>query len=158
MVPELCEAAKNPEIKYALISKISRERIGIEFEKMITGPYPLLSLSLIRQLDLYPVIMAPVNIKSGTIADASLAVNAVGVVQWLCCNNTVYPYLNATSDEEKRNLVLIASVLPYLDVISETKKKDVPAVQLVLRESIKVKYNYTSLTSQTKQGEFFFFQ
>jgi tRNA nucleotidyltransferase (CCA-adding enzyme) len=140
MVPELCQAAKNPEIKNALISKISRERIGIEFEKMITGPYPLLSLSLINQLDLYPIIMAaPANIKSGSIADGLLAVNAVGAVEWLCFNNTVYTYLNARSDEEKRNLILTASVLPYLDVVSETKKKDVPAVQLVLRESIKVK-------------------
>lgn len=152
MVPELCEAAKNPEIKNALISKISRERIGIEFEKMITGPHPLLSLSLIHKLDLYPVIMAaPVNIKSGTIADASLAVQAVGAVQWLCCNNELYPRLNAGAPAEKRNLILTASVLPYLDVICETPKKDMPAVQLVLRESIKVKnHNHNSNSLSTK--------
>jgi hypothetical protein len=35
---------------------------------------------------------------------------------------------------------LSASVLPFYGVISEFKKKDIPAVQLVLRDSIKVKY------------------
>ncbi|CAO3624527.1 unnamed protein product [Mucor hiemalis] len=132
MVPELCEAAKHPDIKNALIHKISRERIGIEFEKMITGPYPLLSLRLIQQLELYPVIMAPPSvIKSGTIASDSVAVEAVSVVKWLVENQY------AVSAEEMRNLYLAASVLPYYGVVSETKKKVLPAVQLVLRDSIK---------------------
>lgn len=140
MVPELREAAKNTEIKNELINKISRERVGIEFEKMITGPYPLLSLRLIHDLDLYSVIMAPpASIKSGTIGDASLAVNSVGVLEWLCFkDNTQYDNLKATSNAEKRTLVLAASALPYLDVVSEVKKKDIPTVQLVLRDSIKV--------------------
>ena len=136
MVPELCQAAKNTEIKNALINKISRERIGIEFDKMITGPFPLLSLQLIYQLDLYSIIMASPQIKSGTVGDAKLAVQSVGIVQWLEQKEG----LSAISKDEKRNLVLSASVLPFYGVISEFKKKDIPAVQLVLRDSIKVKY------------------
>lgn len=133
MVPELCEAAKHPEIKNALIHKISRERIGIEFEKMITGPYPLLSLVLIHQLELYPIIMAPpVVIKSGAIANDIVAVNAVGIVTWLLEHH----HIDATPTE-KRALVLASSVLPYYGVISETKKKVLPAVQLVMRDAIK---------------------
>ncbi|KAG1086828.1 hypothetical protein G6F42_020841 [Rhizopus arrhizus] len=133
MVPELCQAAKNPEIKNALINKISRERIGIEFDKMITGPYPLLSLQLIHQLDLYPIIMASPQIKYGAVGDDKLAVQAVGVLQWLQHNDG----LKATSDDEKRSLVLTASMLPYYGAVSEFKKRDIPAVQLVLRDSIK---------------------
>lgn len=132
MVPELIEAAKHPEIKNALIHKISRERIGIEFEKMLTGPYPLLSLRLIQQLELYPVIMTPpAVIKSGTIGSDAVAVQAVAAVKWLVENQY------NVSAEEKRNLYLAASVLPYYGVVSETKKKMLPAVQLVLRDSIK---------------------
>ncbi|CAO3646439.1 unnamed protein product [Mucor fragilis] len=134
MVPELCQAAKHPEIKDALIHKISRERIGIEFDKMMTGPFPLLSMQLIHQLDLYPIIMAaPHIIKSGTVGDALLAVQAVGILQWL----QQHDGLRAASNEEKRSLVLAASVLPYYGTVSEFKKKDIPAVQLVLRDSIK---------------------
>lgn len=136
MVPELCQAAKHPEIKDALIHKISRERIGIEFDKMMTGPFPLLSMQLIHQLDLYPIIMAaPHIIKSGTVGDALLAVQAVGILQWL----QQHDGLRAASNEEKRSLVLAASVLPYYGTVSEFKKKDIPAVQLVLRDSIKVR-------------------
>ena len=131
MVPELCQAAKHPEIKNALINKISRERIGIEFEKMMTGPHPLLSIVLIHQLDLYSVIMASPVIKSGVVANDSVAVNAVGIVDWLLMHHY------QVSSEEKRNLYISASVLPYYGAMSETKKKVLPAVQLVLRDSIK---------------------
>ncbi|KAG2206749.1 hypothetical protein INT47_003691 [Mucor saturninus] len=133
MVPELCEAAKHPDIKDALIHKISRERIGIEFEKMITGPHPLLSLVLIHQLDLYTIMMTPPNvIKSGVIAPDVVAVHAVGILTWLIDRQAIE--VNAS---EKRALVLASSVLPYYGVISETKKKVLPAVQLVLRDAIK---------------------
>ncbi|KAI7907035.1 uncharacterized protein BX663DRAFT_494597 [Cokeromyces recurvatus] len=139
MVPELCKAAKHTEIKNALINKISRERIGIEFDKMIKGPHPLLSLQLIHQLELYPIIMAPPeNIKSGTIDNPIVAVKAVGIVQWLFLNNhPYYRHLMPVSENERRTLVLAASVLPYLNVVSEVKKKEIPTVQLVLRDSIK---------------------
>lgn len=133
MTPELCQAAKHPEIKDALIHKISRERIGSEFEKMITGPHPLLALNLIYQLELYPIIMqTPTNIISGTVAKDTLAVNAVGAVAWLE-NQTLKP----SSRAEKRQMILCASVLPFLGVIVEQKKKTMPAVQLVLRDAIK---------------------
>lgn len=133
MVPELCEAAKHPDIKNALIHKISRERIGIEFEKMITGPFPLLSLVLIHQLELYSIIMAPPKvIKSGEIANDIVSVNAVGIVTWLLDHQ----HIQATTNE-KRALVLASSLLPYYGVISETTKKVLPAVQLVMRDAIK---------------------
>lgn len=140
MTPELREAAKNTEIKNELINKISRERVGIEYEKMITGPYPLLSLQLIHDLDLYFVIMAPpASIKSGTIGESSLAVSAIGALEWLCFKDSLQlENLKVASNTEKRNLILSASALPYLDVTSEVKKKEIPAVQLVFRDSIKV--------------------
>ncbi|OBZ90935.1 CCA tRNA nucleotidyltransferase, mitochondrial [Choanephora cucurbitarum] len=135
MVPELCEAAKHPEIKDALVNKISRERIGTEFDKMITGPFPHLSLQLIEQLGLYPVMMAPpADIKRGIVGEGATAVTAVGIVEWLC--SQTQPLLPSSKDE-KRTLVLTASVLPFLGVMAEQKKREVPAVQFVLRESIK---------------------
>lgn len=148
MVPELIEAAKHPDIKNALIHKISRERIGIEFEKMITGPYPLLSLVLIQQLEMYRIIMTPpAVIKSGTIAPDSVAVNAVGVVSWLI----EHQHIEVTADE-KRSLVLSASVLPYYGVVSSTPKKDLPAVQLVMRDAIKSNNVDVSTVSKIFKG------
>ncbi|KAG1295076.1 hypothetical protein G6F66_004655 [Rhizopus arrhizus] len=133
LTTEICEAAKHPEIKGALISKVSRERIGTEFDKMMKGPHPLLSIQLIHQLELYPiVIQAPSNIISGNVAESKVAVDAVGIVCWL--GNKLLKPSNAA---EKRRMLLSACVLPFLGVTAEQKKKPVPAVGLVLRDAIK---------------------
>jgi tRNA nucleotidyltransferase (CCA-adding enzyme) len=140
MVPELCVAAKHPEIINALIHKISRERVGTEFDKMITGPYPLLSMQMIHSFDLYPVVMTtPQIITEGTVEGSMVAVRAVSIVAWL---STTLGSLQPASEEEKRSLYLAASVLPFYSAMSEQKKKPIPAAQLVLRDSIKVCYIY----------------
>lgn len=136
MVPELCEAAKHPEIKNALLNKISRERIGIEFEKMISGPYPLLSLQLIHQLDLYSIIMTPpTSVIKGEIKQDIVAVKSVGIMTWLIKNGLI----EIKNEQEQRSLYLASSVFPFYKVESEisNKKRIVPTVQLVLRDSIK---------------------
>jgi tRNA nucleotidyltransferase/poly(A) polymerase len=54
--PETQKAMSNQEIGEVLKIKISRERVGIELEKMLKGPDPLMALSLIDNLDLYNTI------------------------------------------------------------------------------------------------------
>lgn len=46
-------------IREALINKVSRERFGIEVDKMIKGPHPLLALFLLHRLDLFPLVFHP---------------------------------------------------------------------------------------------------
>ncbi|KAI8974310.1 hypothetical protein BDB01DRAFT_844853 [Pilobolus umbonatus] len=135
MVPELVQAAQSETIKHALLTKISRERIGIEFEKMIVGPHPVLSLQLIQDLDLYSCILAPPpDIKEGAVTDTTIALKAAKKVEWLC---HLQSSLGVTNANEKRTLYLGASALPYLNVMCEVKHKLVSGVMLVLRDSIK---------------------
>ena len=54
--PAAEEAMSNAEIREALKIKISRERVGIETEKMLKGPDPHLALSLIDRLGLYETV------------------------------------------------------------------------------------------------------
>lgn len=49
---ETLKAMLEPEIKEALKSKISRERVGIELEKILEGDYPEYGLQLINYLNL----------------------------------------------------------------------------------------------------------
>ncbi|KAI9246193.1 hypothetical protein BY458DRAFT_536921 [Sporodiniella umbellata] len=134
LTDDLCEAAKHPAIQEALIHKISRERIGSELEKMISGPHPLLALSLIDQLGLYAVVMqTPTEGQiQGNIASSRLGLKAVGAALWLKGD-----YLRFANPAERRLMVLSGSLFPFLGVTVETAKKTVPAVQLVLRDSIK---------------------
>ncbi|KAI8394255.1 uncharacterized protein BYT42DRAFT_487526 [Radiomyces spectabilis] len=132
IVPELGEAAKNPDIKDALSTKISKERIGIELDKMLSGPSPLHSLKLLYSLDLYPVVFAPpANIVSGSVKDSSMSVRAAGIIQWY--ESQLYP----KSLDEQRLLYLGATVLPFSDLVVEKKKRPIPAIQIVLRDSIR---------------------
>jgi tRNA nucleotidyltransferase (CCA-adding enzyme) len=50
------KAMSNAEIGEVLKIKISRERVGIELEKMLRGPDPLMALELIDRLGLYGTI------------------------------------------------------------------------------------------------------
>lgn len=50
------EAMANPEIQDVLKIKISRERVGIELEKMLKGPRPRMALELINKFGLYRTV------------------------------------------------------------------------------------------------------
>ncbi|KAI8149370.1 hypothetical protein BJV82DRAFT_642052 [Fennellomyces sp. T-0311] len=140
LVPELVEAVQNKTIKEALESKISRERIGIEVEKMVTGPSPLHALQMLHQLNLYNIVFAqPTAITSGTVGEPILAVRAAGAVQWISQQNI--ERLHTKSAEERRLLYLGTALLPYLGVSVEVKKRTVPAVQMVVRDAVKFSNN-----------------
>ncbi|GAK68294.1 tRNA nucleotidyltransferase [Moesziomyces antarcticus] len=47
------------QIRDALVSKVSRERFGIEVDKMLKGPNPLLALFLLHRLELFPLVFHP---------------------------------------------------------------------------------------------------
>lgn len=56
--PSAEESMKDPEIKDALQAKISRERVGVELEKMLRGPDPYGALVLVDRLTLYSTIFS----------------------------------------------------------------------------------------------------
>ena len=56
--PSAEQSMKDQDIKDALKIKISRERVGVELEKMLRGPDPHMALRLIDRLGLYTTIFA----------------------------------------------------------------------------------------------------
>ncbi|KAL4807575.1 hypothetical protein BDV18DRAFT_151568 [Aspergillus unguis] len=61
-------AMQHSDIGTALKLKISRERVGVEVEKMLRGPDPRYALQVIDRLSLYPIIFA--NYQDDATADA----------------------------------------------------------------------------------------
>ncbi|KAI9309230.1 hypothetical protein BJ944DRAFT_254161 [Cunninghamella echinulata] len=159
MVAELSEAAKCETIRDALVNKISKERIGTEIEKMLNGPSPLLSMKLIHQYGLYSTVFEPPKNISHSPMDAYQAVRAVGAVKWFIMdnldnqeyqqllqqkfirnnNNINYLLRQVENDDERHTLYLGAALLPYLNITVELKKKTSPAVELIIRDSLKLK-------------------
>jgi tRNA nucleotidyltransferase/poly(A) polymerase len=70
-------------LQHALLAKISRERIGIEVDKMLRGPAPRRSLELIYSFGLYEVTFAPPqNNVQGELQDTQRSVQAAKLVEW----------------------------------------------------------------------------
>ncbi|KAJ1873328.1 CCA tRNA nucleotidyltransferase, mitochondrial [Coemansia sp. RSA 990] len=128
------------EVKRDLDVKISRERVGIEVEKMAAGPDPLLSIRLILQNGLYAnVFRAPPYVQNiGPFEDAG------GVTQrvlQVLDNSSILQYLPsplAVTPETRRMLVLAAFMYPFSQAqVVELKRKQAAGAQVV-RDSLKL--------------------
>lgn len=136
---------KDAEIKSALQAKISRERVGVELEKMLRGPDPLMALNLINRLTLYSTIF------SDPAQDQSNAYTP-DTTNWNLVINYVQDILHSKSsnilvrDAEERYLVwILSAVVPYRDAppppVIEGKKAPPPIATTVTREGIKATNN-----------------
>lgn len=57
--PEVLDAAKDDNIKTAFINKISRERVGVEVEKMMGGEDAARAISVMNDVGFFPLVFAP---------------------------------------------------------------------------------------------------
>ncbi|KAG0380063.1 CCA tRNA nucleotidyltransferase, mitochondrial [Mortierella sp. AD032] len=100
------KAILDTRIKQALRSKISKERIGSELDKMIDdGGGRSTAIRLLQELDLYDVVFAPPEINTvakgtsaveGTICDIQDAFKLVWIIEWIL---KIHPTL-AGEDED----------------------------------------------------------
>jgi tRNA nucleotidyltransferase (CCA-adding enzyme) len=144
---------KDAEIKSALQAKISRERVGVELEKMLRGPDPLMALNLIDQLTLYSTIFSDP-------AQDQDRVFAPDTDNWSIVINFVQEIMTSkTSDilvrdaEERYLLWLLSAVVPYRDAPSppavEGKKPPPPVATAVAREGIKATNNVCTVITNS---------
>ena len=142
--PDAQVAMRDSEIQDALRRKISRERIGIEVEKMLRGPDPHEALRLIFELDLYETIFS-----DPTVDVADHYKPEIG--DWRTTIDFLQNVLDAdvpladilVRDEEERFLSWqLAALVPYNDAPqpepSEPGRKAPPPIAAsVAREGIK---------------------
>lgn len=154
LVPELREAARDPEIQHALRTKISRERVGEELDKMMKGNNPLLSIELIDDLGLYtsifyiPPTVAPEL--SAPIGPSEVALAAAHILTALLHPDghfssdlpPLHPLLMAAAAHEpstRPRLYLACALSPYRGLTYEdSKKKRHLAVEAAIREGTKL--------------------
>ncbi|KAL4971477.1 hypothetical protein BDW66DRAFT_165144 [Aspergillus desertorum] len=82
-------AMQHVDIGTALKLKISRERVGIEVQKMLQGPDPCGALHIIDRLNLYPIIFA--NYQDDATPDYST---------WSLAYNSLHRFLFLENDSE----------------------------------------------------------
>ncbi|SMQ54264.1 unnamed protein product [Zymoseptoria tritici ST99CH_3D7] len=141
---EVLEAARNPDIKEALRRKISRERVGVELEKALTGPDPHEALRLVFDLDLYETIfsdpaVADVDHYSPDVDGWQIVIDALSDV----LNNGGTIADNLARDKEEQYFAWqLAAMVPYRDapnpVQTDPNRKPPPPVAVtVVKEGIK---------------------
>ncbi|KAI8632430.1 hypothetical protein F5Y19DRAFT_363903 [Xylariaceae sp. FL1651] len=133
----------DPKVLDALKRKISRERVGVEIEKMLKGKHPRKSLQYINDLGLYHTIFTNPAIQDMPIPDISCWNLAYECLNYLSENKTprsIYDVLVRT-DETSYYAWALAALAPweYVDESVHTGKgkPPPPLVTLAGREGVK---------------------
>jgi tRNA nucleotidyltransferase (CCA-adding enzyme) len=143
--PETAKAMGNPEIQDVLKIKISRERVGIELEKMIKGPRPRMALELIDRFGLYRTVFTDPTRELPSDPDTGLFQPSYDFVEKAIVGRNEIPAaikdtLIRDSDEEYLAWIC-ATVMPWADAptVPHPKPTQRPlfTAYLVAREGFK---------------------
>ncbi|RDL40006.1 uncharacterized protein BP5553_04346 [Venustampulla echinocandica] len=141
--PDVEVAMTDPSVNEALKLKISRERVGVELEKMLTGNDPQGALYLIDRLGLYPFIFTDPTAPDFPVPSTVSWNFVYGLLQVLKVNETpgsIYHSL-VRSDDAKYIAWILAALTPWSSVPlperSATGKLPPPVAALIAREGIK---------------------
>ncbi|KZV95619.1 hypothetical protein EXIGLDRAFT_610365 [Exidia glandulosa HHB12029] len=143
-------AAADPEIQQAIMAKVSRERVGIEVEKMLNGRDPPTAIELIHDLSLYHTVFAvpPTVALSQPPGDSQTAVIATILVQNILSSSSDTSPLSsihrtllehALNDKEvKARLYMGAAVTPFSGGTYVAKKKKHFAAEAAIWEGLRL--------------------
>lgn len=143
--PETAKAMGNPEIQDVLKVKISRERVGIELEKMLKGPRPRMALELIDRFGLYRTVFTDPTRDLLSEPETAYFQPAYDFIQSLVAKSDDVPSTipdNLLQSEDEQYLAWVCStIIPWADApkVPHPKPTQRPlfAAYLVAREGFK---------------------
>jgi tRNA nucleotidyltransferase (CCA-adding enzyme) len=116
---ETAKAMADPEIQDVLKIKISRERVGIELEKMLKGPRPRMALDLINRFGLYRTVFTDPTRSLPSEPDTTLFQPAYDFVQSVIGGqedtSTILEDTLLRDADEKYIAWICATVMPWAD-------------------------------------------
>ena len=143
--PETAKAMGNAEIQDVLKIKISRERVGIELEKMLKGPRPRMALELIHRFGLYQTVFTDPTRELPTEPETAYFKSAYEFVESAITKNsdvpTAIPDILLRNEDEKYLAWVCATTMPWADTPTVPHQKPTQrpyfAAYLVAREGFK---------------------
>lgn len=161
--PDTEKAMSNQEIGEVLKIKISRERVGIELEKMLKGPNPLMALSLIDRLGLYETIFTDPTRDLRSKPDTTYFSLAFAFINSLFRETAIdipteIPETLTRNPEEKYLAWVCAALMPWADAPTVPHQKPTQrpyyAAYLVAREGFKAPNKVCDvITASLQNGE-----
>lgn len=134
----LKKAATEEEVKNALASKISRQRIGHEIDLMLSGNQPVKAISQLKELQLFwTVFSLPQSVGNELPEDCeSLCVKCMEAI-WEVLGKVGFAILN---EEHRRLCSYSALFLPLRkENYADRKGKLIPVSNAIIRDSLKLK-------------------
>jgi tRNA nucleotidyltransferase (CCA-adding enzyme) len=140
------KAMGDKDIQEVLKIKISRERVGIELEKMLNGPDPRMALALIDRLGLYKTVFTDPTRELTYEPDTAYFATAYTFVESLIQKTSqdvpaVIPETLLRNSEERYLAWICTTLMPWVDspTVPNPKPLQRPfyAAYLVAREGIK---------------------
>lgn len=132
-------------MQHALLTKVSKERIGVELDKMLKGRDPLQALRLIHHLSLYDLLFSPISSLETSEAipptAGDVALQAGEILQSLVSGSSGVSSTLLASLQDKvavKRLWLAVAVSPLRDITYIEKKKTLPLTHTVVGESVKL--------------------
>ena len=138
------EAMRDPAIKDALRKKISRERVGIEIEKVLRGEDPFEALRLIFSLDLYETVFSDPSV--GTTdhfkPDTSLWEYLIAYTSRFLADEGDLTHPLIMDEEDEFMAWLLTALMPYRDApqpaaTESGRRTPPPTSTVVAKEGIK---------------------
>jgi tRNA nucleotidyltransferase (CCA-adding enzyme) len=133
--PGLLEAANNDDIKLAFITKISRERVGVEMEKMLKGNDAHRAISMISNIGFYSLVFSPPEETPVNDQDAVACSNAL---KDLLENPAHIPWISDITQNDKKHVYLACAISPYRTFTYTIKQRIHPVSKAIVLHALKL--------------------
>ncbi|KAF7306511.1 tRNA nucleotidyltransferase [Mycena indigotica] len=149
--PELANCVREEEIQDALKTKITRDRVGVEIEKMMKGPDPVRAIELIHDMSLYDPIFNVLPVEalktlSAPLAPANFSVKAARIIRKLITPSSelsaIHPSIRSSVENNPSalaRLYLAAALTPFAGITYlDRKKKPQSILPCSLEQSLRL--------------------
>ncbi|KAJ2540361.1 CCA tRNA nucleotidyltransferase, mitochondrial [Coemansia sp. RSA 1822] len=144
---ETARAMHRVEVRQDLDKKISRERVGVEVEKMAAGERPLLAVQLILRFNLFECVFRapPRDMWTNDVAvDAAAAESVSRCMLRVLDGALLHAHIPSQYDvtlRDRRALILASYVFPFHAAVAADRKRQAPVALLVVRDGLKLPTN-----------------
>jgi len=150
LAEDIGEAARIQEIKVALQNKVSRSRIGVEIDKMLTGNNPVLAIQYINSFNLLDVIIdKPETLDTNLdLFDYSEAVASLECAEWVLSKAKTYQLIPKSSYPMSEKFLRIfrfsALLLPFRHYNYTEKRKTYNYCKYIMKVGFQLPNNDTN--------------
>ncbi|KAK6499751.1 CCA tRNA nucleotidyltransferase, mitochondrial [Arthrobotrys musiformis] len=159
--PSATAAMQHQSIKTALRQKISRERVGVEIEKMLYGDHPYAAIDLIDRLDLSTAILEIPKLSQEQLDNEVKPAHtryAIDTLKWLLSDFRNVEGYNAVqtlilTKREEYLTWLFAAITPWIKIlITDNKKNRQSAGVVAARDGLKLSNKDTESLEKMAQA------